>query len=78
MGLDLLIEWMGLDLIDRGHEFVVDDQVHQPVRLEVADADGSDPAFPVQFLHRPPGAIDIAVGLVDQIQIQVIQLQPLY
>lgn len=35
------------------------------------------PTFPVQILHRVPRAINIAIGLVDQIEIQILQLQAL-
>ena len=47
LGLDLLVEGVRLDLVDRRHHLVVDHQVHQPVGVEVADADGLDPALPV-------------------------------
>ena len=75
LGFDLLIEWMGFDLVDRRHHFVVDDQIHQAVGVKVADADGSGAAFLVQLLHRSPGAVHIAEGLVDQIQVQIVELQ---
>ena len=53
------------------------DQVHHAVGVEVAHADGRDPALPVQLLHRPPRAVHVAVGLVDQVQVQVVQAEPL-
>ena len=77
LGFDLLIERMGFDLVHRRHHFVMHDQVHQPVGLEVADPDGAYPAFPVQLFHGPPRAIHVPKGLVDQVQIQILQLQPL-
>src|SRR5687768_14424010 len=45
VGFDLLIERMGFDLINRRHHFVMHDQVHQPVGVEVANPDGSYAAF---------------------------------
>ncbi len=77
LGLDLLVERVGFDLVDRRGDVVVDDQVHHAVGVEVADADGADPALPVERLHVPPGAVDVAVRLVDQVEVQVVQSQPL-
>ena len=77
LGFDLLMERMGFDLVHRRHHFVMHHQVHQPVGLEVADPDGAYPAFPVQLLHGPPGAMHIPKGLVDQVQIELLQSQPL-
>ena len=74
---DLLAERVGFDLVHRRHHLVVKHQVHHPVGVEVADADGPDPAFPVQLFHGSPGAVDIAKGLVDQVQIEIIELQSL-
>ena len=68
---------MDFDLVHRRCHVVMHDQVHQPVRWEVADPDGADPALPVQRLHVPPGTVDISDGLVDQVQIEIVQLQPL-
>ena len=31
----------------------------------------------VELLHGPPGAVDVAVGLVDQVEVEVVELQPL-
>jgi hypothetical protein len=31
----------------------------------------------VQLLHRPPGAVVVAEGLVDQVQVQPVQAEPL-
>ena len=59
LGFDLLVEWMGFDLVHSRRHLVMTDHVHDPVRLEVAEADGADPAFLVQLFHRPPGAVHI-------------------
>src|SRR6185369_9713073 len=76
LGLDLLTERMRFYLVDCRCHLVVNDEIHDPVRLEIADADRTDFAFPTQLFHGPPGTVDIAVRLMDQIQIQIIQLQP--
>ena len=52
-------------------------QVHQSVGLEVADPDGLRPAFPVQLFHGSPSAIHVPKGLVNKVQIELLQLQPL-
>jgi hypothetical protein len=47
------------------------DQVHNPIRLKVGDANCSNPSFPIQFFHGSPGTIDIPEGLMNQIQIEI-------
>ncbi len=64
---------MSLDLIDLGDGRVVDDQVQQPVGVEVGDADRPRQALPVGLLHRAPLAVDVAVGLVHQVQVDVVE-----
>lgn len=51
------------------------DEIHHAIRLEITHADGFDPPGPIKRLHRPPSAMDIAIGLVDQVAIQILQLQ---
>ena len=75
--LRLLAEGMRLDLVHGGHDLVVEDQVDQSVGLEVAHADRTDFPLPVKLLHRPPRAVDVAERLVDQVQVEVVELQPL-
>ena len=48
-------------------------EVSQPLGVEVAHADGSDAAFLVQLLHGPPGAVVVAHGLVDEVEVEVVQ-----
>ena len=69
----LLMERVRLDLIDRRGDVVVDKEVHHPVRLEIAQSDSTGPALSINPLHRPPGAIYVTVGLVDQVQVHVIR-----
>lgn len=69
------MERTDFDLIDRRRDLVVDDQVNHAVSLKIRDADRSDLTLLIEFFHRSPFAIDIAVGLMDEIQIYIIQLQ---
>ncbi len=73
--LGLLMKGVDLDLVDRRSDLVVEHEVHDAVRIEVADAEGTDAAGAVQLLHRPPGAVDVSVGLVDQVEVQIVELQ---
>lgn len=75
LGFDLLVEGVGFDLVNCRNHFVINDEVYKPIRIEVADTDGFDAAISIQLLHRPPRAVNVAVGLVDQIQVEVIQSQ---
>ena len=67
---------MGLDLVDRGGDLVVGDEVHEPVGVEVGDPDRAGTALPVDLLHGAPLAVVVAVGLVDQVQVEVVQAEP--
>ncbi|MNI41446.1 hypothetical protein D3C73_956990 [compost metagenome] len=73
--MQLLIEGVHLYLVDGRHHLVERHEIRQPIRLEVADADCPDLAGLLQLLHRPPGAVDIPVGLMDEIEIHIIKLQ---
>jgi hypothetical protein len=67
---------VGLDLVDRRGEVVVVDQVDQPVEMEVGHPDGRDQPLLVQVLHGPPGAVVVPEGLVDQVQVEVVEAEP--
>ena len=51
-------------------------KVGQPVWLEIADANGANFSCLLQFFHGTPGAMDITVRLVNQVQVNVTKLQP--
>jgi hypothetical protein len=68
---------MGLNLVDRGGDVVVVDEVLEAVGIEVRHADGLGEAFAVDLLHRSPGAVVVAEGLVDEVQVHVVQAEPL-
>jgi len=74
--LELLLEGVHFDLVDRGRDLVMDHQVHEAVGLKVGDADGPDFALLIQLFHGAPFAINIAEGLMDEVEVEVIELQP--
>ena len=60
-----LEERVRLDLVHgRGHVVVLD-EVDEAVGVEVGDTDRPGVAIGVDLLHRPPGAVVVAEGLVD-------------
>ena len=71
-----LVVDVGLDLVDRRCDFVVDDEVDEPVGEEVGHADGAHAALVQEFLHRPPGAVVVVEGLVDEVEVDVVQTEP--
>src|SRR4029450_9226974 len=71
-----LEERVGLDLVDRRGDVVVVDQVDQPVGVEVGDRDRLDEPLLLQLLHGPPGAVVVPEGLVDQVQVEVVEAEP--
>jgi hypothetical protein len=72
-----LVERVRLDLVDRRDDLVVVDEVDQPVGEEVRHADGLREPFAVELLHRAPLAVVVAVRLVDEVEVHVIEAQPL-
>jgi hypothetical protein len=68
---------VALDLVDGGCDLVVFDQVDEPVAIEVCDTDRADQTFALQVLHRAPRAVVVAERLVDQIQVDVVEAEPL-
>jgi hypothetical protein len=57
LGLDLLVERVGLDLIHRGYDLGVHDEVHHAIRREIAYAARPCSAILIEILHRPPRAL---------------------
>lgn len=51
------------------------DRLDKPVWMKIAYANYPDFSFLIQFLHSSPLAIYITIGLMHQIQVEVIQLQ---
>ena len=66
---------VALELVHHRLDVHIVREVEETASLEIAHADGADLAVPVGLLHRPPGAEHVAVGLVDQKQVDVVGLQ---
>ena len=77
LGVDLLVERVAFGLVHRRRHVVVDHQVHQAVGREVTDPDGPGPPLSDQRPHVAPGAVHVPKGLMDQVQVETVQLQPL-
>ena len=71
----LLMEDVGLHLVDRRRDFGELAQVDQAVGIKVADADGAQLASPVGLLHGAVGAVIVTERLVNQQQIDVVGVQ---
>src|SRR5688572_11926220 len=76
-GMQLLVEGVNFNLVYRRGNLVEGDKVGQSVWMEVADANGANFACLMQFFHGSPCPMDITVRLVNQVQVNVIKLQPI-
>jgi hypothetical protein len=45
MRVQLLVKRVGFDLVNCWHDFVMNDQIDEPVGLEITDTNGPNPAF---------------------------------
>ena len=54
------------------------EEVEKPVIRETRDPDRADAAFFIKPLHRAPRAVHIAVGLMDQPEVQLIEPELLH
>ena len=73
---DLLMERVGLHLVDHRRDLIERGKIRQTHRVNVAHADGAHLAFLVQLLQCAPGTVHIGERLMEQHQIQIIQSQP--
>ena len=73
---DLLMERVGLHLVDHRRDLIERGKIRQTRRVKVAHADGAHLAFLVQLLQCAPGTVHIGERLMEQHQIQIIQSQP--
>ena len=73
--LHLLVEDVGLHLVDGGLDLDVRLQVDEAVGEEVAHADGAHLALALGALHGAVRAVVVAEGLVDEQQVDVAGLQ---
>ena len=76
-GLDacLLDQRVALQLVHHRLYIHIVGEVEEAGLLEVAHADGTRLAVVIGFLHRPPRAEHVAVGLMDEQQVDVVCLQ---
>src|SRR5580658_1879212 len=70
--LVLLMERVGFYLVNGRHYLIMNDQVHQPVRMKIAYTNGPYLSFFVKLFHSPPLTIYIPERLVNKIQVEVI------
>ena len=72
---NLLMERVRFDLIDGWHDLVMYDEIHYAVRMKVAESDRSDTAFTIQIFHRTPRTVNVTVGLMDKIKVEIVELK---
>ena len=65
---------MKFDLVNGWHDLVMNDEIHYAVRIKVADPDRSDTALTIQLFHRTPRAVNVTVGLMDKIKVEIVEL----
>ena len=68
---------MGFQLIDGRFYFVVQEKVLQAFIGEARHSDGADKSFFVKPFAGPPRGIIVAVGLVQQVEVDIIQPEQL-
>ncbi len=73
--LNLLMKRVRLNLVDGRLHAVVDDEIHHAVGLEIGDTDSPDFARFVQFFQCAPRTENVAVGLVDKVQVEVVEAE---
>ena len=71
----LLIVRMRLHLIDHRFDARKGTNVHQPVGIEVGNADGAQFSLRIQLLQRSPCAVVICKRLMQQNEVEIIVLQ---
>lgn len=75
LSLDLLVEHVGLDLIDHRSDLHVCSEVYEMVGVEVADADGADFTLAVGIFESAVCAIAVAERLMEQHEVDIIRAQ---
>ena len=71
----LLEQGVALHLVHRRQGLHLGQEFSQQLRRHVADADRTDLARLFGLFQCPPGACHIAVGLVEQVKVQIIRTQ---
>src|SRR5215217_7079935 len=72
-----LVVRMRLDLVDGRRDLVVIDQIHEPVGIEIRYADRLGVTLAVQLLHRAPPAVVVTERLMNQVEVDVVETEPL-
>ena len=75
--LALLEEHVALDLVHGGRDAVERDEVCEVIWVEASCPYGADNALLVELLHGAPRAEDVAERLVDEVEVDVVEPQPL-
>lgn len=73
----LLEEHVALHLVHGGGDAVERDEIREVIGVEVRRPYGSDHALLVELLHGAPRAEDVAERLMDEIEVNIIEPQPL-
>ena len=71
----LLDERVALQLVHHRFHIYIVGKVEETACLEVAHADGAHLASTIGLLHSPPRAEYVAVGLMDEQQVDILRLQ---
>ncbi|MNI94449.1 hypothetical protein D3C73_1525520 [compost metagenome] len=72
--MQLLIERVHFNLIHRRGDLIKGNKIGQSVGMEVAHANSTNFTCLLQLFHGTPCAVDIAVRLVNQIQVNIVEL----
>ena len=73
-----LEESVALNQVDSGLHLVPEHEICQLVRGKVVHADGTGLSGGVQLFQCTPCAVVVVVGLVDEVQVYIVQPQPLH
>ena len=74
-GFVFLLERIDFNLIRLRHHFIKQPQIHRTHRRKIAHTDGADFAGCLIFFQRAPCTVAVAVRLMNQHHIDVIQIQ---
>ena len=65
-----------LDLVDGRHDLVDETHIHNSIRMEITDTDGTYSSLCIKRLQCLPSPINIAERLVQQIEVEIVQPEP--
>ena len=64
---------MRFELVDGGLHLIVQEKVLQALARKAGDADGAHAALAVEALGGAPGGIVVAIGLVQQVEVEIVE-----